>query len=104
NGGRLCSNVEPALDLPNILEIMIEAVTVDRRQVCLKSVDLALDRIEYAAPQNSSALAFRRRASRAEHAIENDARADLHRQGRVTIRPRDTVHVSAGITPAAGPF
>src|SRR2546425_148783 len=83
---------------------MIEAVAIDDRQVRLQSVDLASDRIEHAAAKNSPALAFFRRASRTEHAIENYARTDFHRQRRVTIGPRDTVHVSARVTPAAGPF
>ena len=74
---------------------------VARPEAALEIAEVLGHRVEDAGVLPGTRHSLRVRAGTAEQALEHDARVDLHRHRRGLRRPRDGVHVGAGVARAA---
>ena len=93
---------DAAFDLAHVVQIFAEARLVAGAKPLLQSRRRLRHRIEDAASRTHPLEPLPRRAGAAEHALEHDARIDLHRQRRGRPLPRDGVHVGAAVADVAG--
>ena len=87
--------------LADVLEVLVEANPVTRRQSSFELAEVAGDRIEDTPVRLHAREPLDRSAGPAKHPLEHRARVDLHRQRRGGRGPRQRVHVRAGVAGAA---
>src|SRR5690606_28151052 len=101
DGRHVRRDLEPALDLADVLRERVEARAVRHADLAAQVAELARDRIEDALVALAARDTLLVAAAAAEHALEDDLRVQLHRQRRRRRRPRDRVRVDAAIAFAA---
>ena len=89
--------LDPLLDLADVVEIVVQPGFVLRRRDPLQVFDVLAEPSRGCSCRSASAPAAARRAGAAEEPLEGDARIDLHRQRLSLARPRQRVHVGAGV-------
>ncbi len=93
--------LDAALDLADVLEVVVEPRPVARSELALQLRGLARNPVEDAAVGLEVGLALVGGRADAEQLVEHDARVAHHRQRLLRRRPADRVGVDAGVAVGA---
>ncbi len=95
--------LDAPFDLADVLQIVVEPRSVLGAQPAAQPVHVPGQRIEDASIHLPLRQPLLGGAGPSEQALEHHPRVDLHRQRRRGRRPRNRVHVRAGVAGAAAP-
>ena len=100
--GLLLGSYDAPLDLAHVVQVVAQPRLVTRPETLLEPRGRLRHRIQDAAASAHALEPFVHRAGTAKHALEHDARVDLHRQRRRRALPGNGVHVGAAVAHVAG--